>query len=80
MLQLFAQSQARGIPMQTLAQEMGIALPLGSAFGTQTGSGSGQSQNVSPLWQQILGGLIGGGGILGGMGAFGKNGWLNFGK
>jgi hypothetical protein len=80
MLQLFAQSQARGIPMQTLMQQLGITASIGQMFGTQTGSGSGQSQNVSPLWQQILGGLIGGGGILGGMGAFGKNGWLNFGK
>ena len=29
-----------------------------------------------PLWQQIMGGGIGGLGLLGGMGGFGSNGWL----
>jgi hypothetical protein len=78
LLELQAQAQARGIPLQTLATEMGVALPAGQAFGTT--NQTGQTQNTTPLWQNILGGVVGGAGILGGMGAFGKNGWLNFGK
>jgi len=78
LLELAAQAQARGIPLQTLAAEMGIAIPAGQAFGTTTSTG--QTQSTTPLWQNILGGAIGGAGILGGMGAFGKNGWLNLGK
>ena len=78
LLELQAQAQARGIPLQTLAAEMGIALPAGQAFGTT--NQTGQTQNTTPLWQNILGGVVGGAGILGGTGAFGKNGWLNFGK
>ena len=77
-LQLQAEAQRRGIPLQTLAAEMGIALPAGQAFGAT--NQTGQTQNTTPLWQNILGGVVGGAGILGGMGAFGKNGWLNFGK
>lgn len=86
MLQLQAEAQRRGIPLQTLAAEMGIALPVGQAFATTNSTGNisgtmnGQTQNTSPLWQQITGGLIGGAGLLGGVGAFGKNGRLNFGK
>jgi hypothetical protein len=75
LLQLQTAAQERGIPMQALAQEMGIALGPTQAFGTT----SGTTQNQSPLWQQLLGGVIGGAGLLGGMGAFGKNGWLNLG-
>jgi hypothetical protein len=62
------------------------ALPAGQAFastnstGNISGTMNGQTQNTSPLWQQITGALIGGAGLLGGVGAFGKNGWLNFGK
>jgi hypothetical protein len=77
LLQLQAEAQRRGIPLQTLAAQMGIALPAGQAFGTQTTTG--QTQTSVPLSQQILGGAIGGAGLLGGMGAFGNNGWLNFG-
>jgi hypothetical protein len=86
MLQLQAEAQRRGIPLQTLAAEMGIALPAGQAFASTNSTGNisgimnGQTQNTSPLWQQITGALIGGAGLLGGVGAFGKNGWLNFGK
>ncbi|HEY7246270.1 MAG TPA: tail fiber domain-containing protein [Xanthobacteraceae bacterium] len=75
LLELQAQAQARGIPLQTLAAEMGIALPSAQAFGMTTSN----MQQQTPLWQNIAGGLIGGAGILGGMGAFGRNGWLNLG-
>jgi hypothetical protein len=78
LLELQAAAQARGIPPQTLAAQMGITLPAGQAFGTQVTTGTEQKQNTVPLMQQILGGLVGGAGLLGGTGAFGKNGWLNF--
>jgi hypothetical protein len=79
LLQLQAAAQARGIPLQTLAAQMGITLPAGQAFGTQITTGTGNQTTSVPLSQQILGGVIGGAGLLGGTGAFGKNGWLNFG-
>jgi hypothetical protein len=78
LLQLQAQSMQTGIPLANLAAQAGIALPAASAFGTQTGSGTGTStgtmqgtantvtQNTAPLWQQIAGGLLGGGALLGG--------------
>jgi hypothetical protein len=74
MLQLQAEAQRRGIPLQTLAAQMGIALPAGQAFGTQ--ATTGQTTTSVPLTQQLVGGAIGGAGLLGGMGAFGQNGWL----
>ena len=65
LLQLQAQSMTTGIPLQTLAAQAGITLPIASGFGTQTGTGTGTTQgtaqNTSPLWQQIAGGLLGGG-------------------
>ncbi len=86
LLQLQAQAQATGIPLQTLAAQMGIALPAAQAFGTTVGNNQGnvqgqnQTQNTSPLWQQIAGGLIGGTGLLGTAGAFKPGGFLNFGS
>jgi hypothetical protein len=77
LLQLQAEAQRRGIPLQTLAAQMGIALPAGQAFGTT--ATTGQTTTQVPLSQQVIGGLVGGAGLLGGTGAFGKNGWLNFG-
>jgi hypothetical protein len=79
MLQLQAEAQRRGIPLQTLAAQMGIALPAGQAFGTQVSNTTGQQTTSVPLSQQIIGGAIGGAGLLGGTGAFGNNGWLKFG-
>ena len=82
LLQLQAQSMTTGIPLQNLAQMAGIAMPAAQQFGTQTGTGttsgtstsSGTSQgtantttqNTSPLWQQIAGGVLGAGSMLGG--------------
>ena len=80
MLQLQTEAARRGIPLQALAQQMGIALPAASAFGTQTGNTTGQTTTQLPLAQQLVGGGIGLAGLLGGTGAFGKNGWLNFGN
>jgi hypothetical protein len=78
LLELQAQSMSTGIPLQTLAAQAGIAMPAANAFGTQTGSGTGTNtgtmqgtantttQNTSPLWQQIAGGVLGLGSMLGG--------------
>jgi hypothetical protein len=79
MLQLQAEAQRRGIPLQTLAQQMGIALPAAQAFGTTNTNTQGQTTTSVPLSQQIIGGAVGGAGLLGGTGAFGPNGWLKFG-
>jgi hypothetical protein len=49
MLQLQAEAQRRGIPLQTLAAQMGIALPASQAFGTTTGSGSGSGNTQSQM-------------------------------
>ena len=84
LLQLQAQSMATGIPLQTLAAQMGLVAPAAAQFGTQTGSSAGNvqgtqtTQQQNPLWQAIAGGLIGGTGLLSGMGAFKPGGFLNF--
>jgi hypothetical protein len=80
LLQLQAEAQRRGIPLQTLAAQMGIALPAAQAFGTTNTNTQGQTTTSVPLSQQIIGGAVGGAGQLGGTRAFGKNGWLNFGR
>jgi len=57
---LAAEAARRGIPLQTLAQMSGIALPIGQAFGTHGGTTTTQT-NV-PWWQQALGyGALGAG-------------------
>ncbi len=68
LLQLQAEAQRRGIPLQTLAAQMGIALPAGQAFGTTTGTNQGATTTSVPLSQQLIGGAIGGLGLLGGLG------------
>jgi hypothetical protein len=50
---LAAEAARRGIPLQTLAQMSGIALPIGQAFGTK-GETTTTQTNV-PWWQQALG-------------------------
>lgn len=56
--QLQIEAQRRGIPLQTLAQLMGIVLPAAQAFGTTTGNTSG-TQTLSPVAQfnQVTTGL-----------------------
>ena len=76
LLQLQAEAQRRGIPLQTMAAQMGITLPAAQAFSQQNGQ-STTAQSV-PLSQQLVGGAIGSLGLLGGLGAFGQNGFLNF--
>jgi hypothetical protein len=44
LLELQAEAQRRGIPLQVLAAQMGVALPAASAFASRTGTGSGESQ------------------------------------
>ena len=61
--QLAVEAQRRGIPLQTLAQQMGIVLPIGQAFGTQTGTA--EKSNDVPWWQQVLGAATAGAGIYG---------------
>lgn len=66
MQQLAIEAQRRGIPLQTMAQQMGIVGPIAQAFGTTTGTQQGQS--IAPWWQQLqgagqgIGALFGGGG------------------
>lgn len=56
----------RGIPLQTLASQMGLVLPAAQAFGTQTGTSKGTKEMSAAeefgLWSKSLGGLFGGGG------------------
>lgn len=63
--QLQIEAQRRGIPLQTMAQQMGIVLPAAQAFGTTTGNTTG-TQTMSPVQQfgavtTGLGNLLGGG-------------------
>jgi hypothetical protein len=44
MQQLAIEAQRRNIPLQTMAQMMGIVLPAAQAFGTTTGNSNTQSQ------------------------------------
>jgi hypothetical protein len=68
LLQLQAEATRRGIPLQTLAAQMGIALPAGQAFGTTIGNTQGTTTTSVPPLQQIIGGAVGGLGLLGGLG------------
>ena len=63
MQQLAIEAQKRGIPLDTLAKQMGIILPIGQAFGTQTGTA--EKSNDIPWWQQMLGAATAGAGIYG---------------
>jgi hypothetical protein len=80
---LAVEAQRRGIPLQTLAQISGIGLPIGSAFGTSTSTGTETTQKEQPFnpWSlaplAILapgfipgagGGMSLGGNLLGGLG------------
>lgn len=56
LMQLATEAQRRGIPLSTMQQMMGIAMPSADAFGTSSGSQSG-SQTKS--WQDQLTGLFG---------------------
>jgi hypothetical protein len=62
---LAIEAQRRGIPLQVLAQQMGIALPIGSAFGTTTGTGTETSTTHTPWYQPVLGGALAGAGLYG---------------
>jgi len=84
MMVLQAEAQRRGIPLDSLARELGLVLPVAQTFGTQTSTGTqtGQATGTEttttkkdPL-SQILGAAIGGAGLVGGLGGFGQNGWL----
>jgi hypothetical protein len=58
LLELQAEAQRRGIPLETLAAQMGISLPAGRAFGTTSGDQSGTATTSVPLGQQIIGGFL----------------------
>lgn len=83
---LASEAQRTGIPLDVLARQLGLVLPVGQAFGTQNSSGTGTTTGTEtstvkkdPL-SQILGGAIGGAALLGGTGAFGsggKSGWAS---
>lgn len=68
LLELQAEAQRRGIPLQTLAAQMGMVLPAAQAFGTQSGTNVGNTSTQLPLPQQLIGGAIGGAGLLGNLG------------
>jgi hypothetical protein len=62
LLQLQAAAQARGIPLATLAAQMGLTLPAAQAFGTTNTIGTGQNTGQLSGAQQfgtIAGGLSG---------------------
>lgn len=58
MQQLAIEAQRRDIPLQTMAQQMGIVLPAAQAFGTTSGTSNTQTQ-MSPVQQfaTVAGGL-----------------------
>jgi hypothetical protein len=61
--QLGAANTAQGLPGQNLAGVEGLLTPL-AALGGQS-SGTSTSQTQVPLWQQLLGGAMGGAGAAG---------------
>mgnify|MGYP001562626102 CR=1 FL=1 len=52
--QLQIEAQRRGIPLQTLATQLGIISPTAQAFGTTTGQSTSTKQ-MSPLEQFYMG-------------------------
>jgi hypothetical protein len=64
---LAVEAQRRGIPLQTLAAQMDIALPIGSAFGTVNTTGTETSTTATPWYQPVIGGAVAGAGLYGAM-------------
>ncbi len=62
---LALEAQRRGIPLQTLAAQMGIALPIGAAFSTVNTTGNETSTADTPWYQPVIGGAIAGAGLYG---------------
>jgi hypothetical protein len=62
---LSVESMRRGIPLEVLAAQAGIATPIGQAFGTTTGTGT-QTQTMDvPWYQPVIGGAVAGAGLYG---------------
>jgi hypothetical protein len=62
---LAVEAQRRGIPLQTLAAQMGVALPIGQAFGTTDTTGTQSAMTQVPWYQPVIGGAIAGAGLYG---------------
>lgn len=73
------------LPYAGLAGQRNLLLPIaslgqkGQTSGTTSGTTTGTTIQSNDPFQTALGAGIGGVGVLGGTGAFGRNGWLNFG-
>ncbi len=56
---LQAEAQRRGIPMQILAQQLGMAFPAAQAFGTQAGTTAGSNAGTVSGYSSGYGGVTG---------------------
>ncbi len=56
---LSAEAQRRGIPMQILAQQLGLAFPAAQAFGTQAGTTAGSNAGTTSGYSSGFGGMTG---------------------
>jgi hypothetical protein len=78
--QLAAANTAYGQPYQNLGMLEGLTTPIAGLGGQSSGTSTGTTTQQTNPWTTALGGITGGLGMLGGTGAFGQNGWLNFGS
>ena len=56
-----------GEPLENLQQLSGLLTPIGSAFGSQAGTGRSETQTTPDRFAQIMAGLIAGGKIAAGV-------------
>jgi hypothetical protein len=70
------ESQRRGLPVQNISNINDLIIPMAQLGGTSNVNSTTTQETKTPLWQQIVGGVMGGTGALGQAGAFGNNGWL----
>jgi hypothetical protein len=73
---LEVESQRRGLPVQNLRNIQDLIVPMAQLGGTSNVDSTTTQETKTPMWQQIMGGIMGGTGALGQSGAFGNNGWL----
>jgi hypothetical protein len=73
---LALEAQRRNLPLQNLGNIQNLLVPLAQLGNESSQSSTSTTTTQVPLWQQIVGGAIGGAGALAKMGAFGNGGWL----
>jgi hypothetical protein len=73
---LSVESMRRNLPISNISNISDLIIPMAQLGGTSNRQGTTTEEKETPMWQQIMGGAMGGIGALGQTGAFGSGGWL----